>query len=91
MKKRVLCTLCCALMLTGLVGCNNSETDQSQQNTTTTHRIRSTINYNDIETDIDLNDDADAIPNKKRTTEEKNLASEYKEIVENVNNPRLKS
>ena len=85
MKKRILCTLCCALMLTGLVGCNNSEPDQPQQNATTTPRVRSTIDYNDIETDIDLNDDADAIPNKKRTTEEKNLASEYKEIVENMN------
>ena len=88
MKKRVLCTLCCALMLTGLVGCNNSETDQSQQNVTTTPGVGSTIDYNDIETDIDPNEDDSTNTNETKESNDEDAATLYKEVVDNMNNAK---
>ena len=82
MKKRVLCALCCALMLTGLVGCNNNETDQSQQNVTTTTGVGSTVNYDDIETDIDEN------TNETKESNDEDAATLYKEVVDNMNNAK---
>ena len=93
MKKRIICALCCALMLAGLVGCNNNDSESSQQpqtnetavtqqsETTATQKIEEEINSEGT-----TNNDKETSNGEEKTptSDTEKADALYSEVVNNM-------
>ena len=77
MRKRILCALCCTVMLTGLVGCNNSEQQQKHNETSLTQEETKPVN--DLSYGISKNT---KVPTA--TSSEEEMKAFYEEVVNNM-------